>query len=132
MKVAEILRKLADIVDNAEKGNQEPLSTMGDPMSQNLTQQRMTTVEPETPDDADSKGREPELTVMVPPLQQKMEILKKLADLPNEYDRKDDLEDNEDEDEEEKEEPEDDEDEVSKIKRMAGIESASEDNDITG
>lgn len=126
MKVAEILRKLADIVDKAEKGNQDPLSTMGDPMSQNLTQQRMTTVEPETPDDADSKGREPELTVMVPPLQQKMEILKKLADLPNEYDRKDDSEE-EDEDDEH-----DDEDEVSKIKRMAGIESTSEDNDITG
>jgi hypothetical protein len=79
-------------------------------MSQNSTQHRLTPVttnEPELDDDP----------VMVPPLQAKLEILKKSEGMPNVYD-------------------DEGNDEVAVIKKNAGLTAiqheASEDNDIVG
>ena len=58
MKAAEILRKLADLVDTIERGDTEP--------------------------ESDNTG------VMVPPLQQKIEIMKKSQGLDNIYDQDED------------------------------------------
>ena len=118
MRAAEILRKLADIVDSAEQQpatdelGRSPGSDGGDVMS-NTTMQRMDPVpEPENDTGDDDK--------MVPPLQAKIEILKKSEGLPNVYDSCDAQE----------------EDELSALKKRAGLttaqQEASEDNDLVG
>jgi hypothetical protein len=98
MKMAEILRKLADIVDSGD-------------LSSNSTMSRTKVVNVEKPEDAEG-------SVMVPPLQSKLELLKKSEGLPNVYD-------------------EEGSDELYVIKKNAGLAraaqiEASEDNDITG
>jgi hypothetical protein len=102
MKMSDILRDLAELLDQNQ--------SQGADMSQNTTQQRMTLV----------KADEPELDddpVMVPPLQAKLEILKKSEGLPSIYDGEGS-------------------DELAAIKKNAGLTAAqheaSEDNDITG
>ena len=104
MKMADILRDLADLIDQK----------MGvvDPAADNTTQQRMTPV----------KAVEPELDdepLMVPPLQAKLEILKKSEGMPNVYD-----------------EAGAEEDELALMKKRAGLTAAqhvaSEDNDVLG
>jgi hypothetical protein len=105
MKMADILRKLADKLDNVDQG-------VDDPTADNATQQRLEPVKTSEPELDDSP-------VMVPPLQAKLEILKKSEGIPNVYD-----------DEEQKP------DELAMLKQRAGItpcqQSAAEDNDITG
>ena len=102
MKMADILRDLADLIDQK----------MGvvDPAADNTTQQRMTPV----------KAVEPELDdepLMVPPLQAKLEILKKSEGMPNVYSGEGT-------------------DELAAIKKNAGLTAAqheaSEDNDVLG
>jgi hypothetical protein len=102
MKMADILRDLADLIDQK----------MGvvDPAADNTTQQRMTPV----------KSVEPELDdepLMVPPLQAKLEILKKSEGMPNVYSGEGT-------------------DELAAIKKNAGLTAAqheaSEDNDVLG
>jgi hypothetical protein len=107
MKMSDILRDLADLMDQKQQGSQ------GADMSQNSTQQRMDPVEP----------TEPELDpnpVMVPPLQAKLEILKKSEGIPNVYDSEGDAGNAE----------------LAVIKKNAGLTAAqheaSEDNDIVG
>ena len=71
MKMADVLRNLADLLDQKQEQDSN--------MSQNSTQQRIsaiTTVEPELDDDP----------IMVPALQQKHELLKKVAGVPSAYD----------------------------------------------
>jgi len=71
MKMSDILRDLADLLD--QKQGQDA------GMSQNSTQQRMTAITPTEPELDD----EP---VMVPALQQKHELLKKVAGVASAYD----------------------------------------------
>jgi len=92
MKMADILRGLADELDSAEQGAEQP-------------------------------GAEPAgdaAPTMMPPLQQKIELLKKAVDVPNKFDG----------DQEQG-------DELDQMKQRAGIspviiDSAAEDNDIAG
>ena len=102
MRLADIMRDIANLLDQREGQDAD--------MSQNSTQQRLTPVttnEPELDDDP----------VMVPPLQAKLEILKKSEGMPNVYDGEGD-------------------DEMAAIKKNAGLTAvqheASEDNDIVG
>ena len=104
MKMSDILRDLAELLDQHQG--------QGADMSQNTTQQRMTPV----------KAVEPELDdepLMVPPLQAKLEILKKSEGMPNVYD-----------------EAGAEEDELALMKKRAGLTAAqhvaSEDNDVLG
>jgi len=110
MRAAEILRNLADIIDKAETG-------LADPESQSSIQ--LTKVDSDMPGEHEPTELDPN-PVMVPPLQQKLELLKKAVNMPNVFDQED------------QSEP----DELSSIKKNAGIAAihheASEDNDITG
>jgi hypothetical protein len=98
MKASEILRKLADLIDQNSGGNFDEPSKM----SQDV---EFTPVEVDNEDDT-------EVSVMIPPLQQKLELLKKVAG------------------------PEDEEsNELEIMKRRAGINpyvvyTAGEDNDV--
>jgi len=74
MKLADIMRDIADLID--QKMGQESGS---DPAAASATQQRMTPAEVEKPEDVEG-------AVMVPPLQAKLEILKKSEGIPNVYD----------------------------------------------
>ena len=80
MKMAEILRSLADKLETIEKGDDRPANTgpTGDHFQHDVE------------DGAESGDKDVEVSaVMVPPLQQKLEILKKLsgeADQPDELD----------------------------------------------
>jgi hypothetical protein len=100
MKMAEILRKVADLIDGED--------TAGADFSSNKTQQRLDVVKPSEPELDDNP-------VMIPPLQAKLEILKKSEGLPNVYGCSDEL---------------------SSIKKNAGLsaaqQEASEDNDFLG
>lgn len=98
MKVADLLRKLADVIAAAE----------GDDASMDQTN-KPELMQVDVPNDDTSDAG-----VFVPPLQAKLELLKKSVDVPNVYDKEDELVD---------------------IKKNAGIAAqhiASEDNDITG
>jgi hypothetical protein len=100
MKMSDILRDIAELLDQRQ--------SQGADMSQNTTQKRMTPVqapEPELDDDP----------LMVPPLQQKHELLKKVAGVDNTYDNN--------------EEPEQG-DELGRMRKMAGIVVAGDENDI--
>jgi hypothetical protein len=96
MKMADILRTLADKLDH-----------ISDDTS---SQAELTPVNHETTDDT-------EVTVMVPPLQAKLEILKKSEGIPSVYD-------------------EQGTDELETIKKNAGLspcqQEAAEDNDMLG
>lgn len=97
MKASEILRKFADMLDQKAPASK---------------QNRLTPVDVEPGDNGADQPK------MVPPLQAKLEILKKSEGLPNVYDKCDAP------------------DELDMIKKRAGITTgqmeASEDNDITG
>jgi hypothetical protein len=103
MKMADVLRSLADKLDSIEQGSQD--ADQGQPP----TQQRMDPV-------GDVPGGDTDTTKMVPPLQAKLELLKKATGVDSVYDNSDELND---------------------IKKLTGIKAvvqheASEDNDITG
>ena len=92
MKTAEILRKLADMLDNeAETPADAPTLSHGTklkPVEVNNTEQG-------------------EVTVPIPPLQAKIELLKKSEGLPNAYDKCND--------------EDSDDDELAVIKKNAGL-----------
>lgn len=117
MRMAEILRKLADIVDKAESGEQ----------SEKPNQAALTQVPSEIPGEAGPKSPDAQLDKMVPPLQQKLELLKKATGVSNEFDGNDS---NSAVEVEVEVEPE--QDELSRMKKMAGIHFGSEDNDVVG
>jgi len=100
MRLADIMRDIADLLDQQQ--------SQGADLSQNLTQQRMTPAEVEEPELSD----EP---LMVPPLQQKHELLKKVAGVDNTYSND--------------EEPEQGDD-LNRMRKMAGIVVAGDENDI--
>jgi hypothetical protein len=101
MKMADILRDLANKLDSIEQGTDAPKQTGLSPVG-------------EIPSgDTDTNK-------MVPPLQAKLEILKKSEGLPNVYD----------------EQGQSQEDEITLMKKRAGLTAvqheASEDNDVLG
>ena len=100
MKAAEILRQLADLIDQ-NSGNNEPRATSA------------VDLVPVAVDNTDNT----ETSVMVPPLQVKLEILKKSEGIPNIYDN------NNDEDIQ-----------LAAMKKNAGLtacqQTAAEDNDV--
>ena len=103
MKVADLLRKLADVISAAESGEQ-----VG---HEEHVPQNVNTVELE-PVDADNDDHS-DGNVFVPPLQQKLELLKKATGVDSVYGN------------------EEDPDELDDIKKNAGIIfTAGEDNDI--
>jgi hypothetical protein len=110
MRAAEILRKLADVVDAAEQGGEVDQlgrssgSEGGDAMS-GKTMQRMEPVPNEMPGERKDEAPEPELGKMVPPLQQELELEKKEVGVDNEFDRNDT----------------EGSDELASIKRFAGL-----------
>lgn len=105
MKLADIMRDIADLIDQKvrQQGNADSTSS---------GQNHLEPIEVEQP--ADEKQPK-----MIPPLQAKLEILKKSEGLPNVYD---DCSNNNDE--------------LAVIKKNAGLtatqKEASEDNDISG
>jgi len=106
MNIAEILRGLADKIASMETGTQTPTQSMG--------QAQLQPVEVDNTDHTDD-------AVMIAPLQQKIELLKKSVGVPSAFDG------------EEQDQP----DELELMKRNAGvpavaIQLAGEDNDITG
>ena len=109
MKMADVLRNLADKLDGIEGGN-----TNGDNMGKQASD-----FQHSVDDGAESGDRDVEVTgVMIPPLQQKLEILKKSVDMDNAFD-------------------DNGADELDDIKKLTGIKAviaqeAGEDNDITG
>ena len=77
MKMSDILRNLADKLDHIEGGD-----TSGDNMGKEASD-----FQHDVHDGAESGDQEVELsTVMVPPLQQKLELLKKATGVDNVYD----------------------------------------------
>ena len=100
MRAAEILRQLADIIDKAE----DPTQVMAQPA-----------VEIDLETDSEQDDQINVQDVMVPPLQQKMELLKKVSGVNNIYD--------------DGEEP----DELDDIKKNAGIMHLhADDSDLAG
>jgi hypothetical protein len=98
MRLADIMRDIADLLDQKQG--------QGADLSQNLTQQRMTP----------ARAAEPELDdepVMVPALQQKHELLKKVAGVPSAYDDQDTKETGE----------------LDRMRKMAGIVVAGDEID---
>jgi hypothetical protein len=110
MKMADILRNLADKLDGIESGN-----TSGDNMGKQASD-----FQHSVDDGAESGDREVELTgVMIPPLQQKLEVLKKATGMDNAFDN------------------DQGSDELDDIKKLTGIKAviqqeAGEDNDVVG
>ena len=115
MKLSDIIRDIADLIDQKmSQGGTDDIgrslgSDGGDAMD-NKTMRRMQPVpEPEQDTGDDDK--------MVPPLQQKHELLKKVAGVDNEYDR-------------EAADCDDAPDEIARMKKMAGIVIAGDENEI--
>ena len=104
MKMADILRNIADLIDQTQSGNDAA------DLSNNRTQNRLDVVQVDEPELDDNP-------VMVPPLQAKLEILKKSEGIPNVYGGEGT-------------------DELAMIKKNAGLTAsqheASEDNDVLG
>lgn len=69
MRASELLRKFADMIDQAEGGESHGMQPHAE----------LTPVEVDHTDGTDS-------TTMIPPLQQKLELLKKAVDVPNAFD----------------------------------------------
>jgi hypothetical protein len=109
MKMADILHSIADMLDKHEGGD-----ISGDNMGKEASD-----FQHDVHDGAESGDQHAELTgVMIPPLQQKLEILKKSAGMDNAFDDQGS-------------------DELDDIKKLTGIKAviqheASEDNDIVG
>jgi hypothetical protein len=109
MKMSDILRSIADELDGKQSSGDAPENTAktADDFQHDVN------------DGAESGDQEVELTkVMIPPLQQKLEILKKSAGMDNAFDNSGS-------------------DELEDIKKLTGIRAviqheASDDNDITG
>ena len=101
--MADVLRDMADMLDQTVDKEPEQARAPG-----------LTPVEVTHSDETDS-------SVMIPPLQQKIELLKKAVDVDNHFDN-----------------DSNDEDELSRIKHLGGIPKAAviqisgEDNDILG
>jgi hypothetical protein len=113
MRASEILRSLADLIDSAEQpANKAQQAIQAAPQQLSPAEPKSALIAVSVPkNDTDDSG------VFVPPLQAKLEILKKSEGLPNVYD-------------------EECADEMGELRKRAGIgpaqQVASEDNDVLG
>lgn len=98
MKLSDIMRDIADLLDQ-----------QGDAPQGGATNTHLKPVQAPEPEMADQP-------LMVPPLQQKHELLKKVAGVDNAYDREADC----------AQQP----DELDRMKKMAGIVMAGDENEI--
>jgi len=125
MKIADILRRLADNIDGHSQGGQpdpalqNPAELQAVPTGQNIVVVDTDTDDKPSPNGTTASGndREPE-ELFLPPLQQKQELLKKAVGVENVYDdgRPGDATD------ENAEAPDpEQEDLLDRIKRMAGV-----------
>jgi hypothetical protein len=103
MKVNDILKQLADFVNNHRSGEQPERAVQTNAEGQELARE---------PDD-----------LFVPPLQQKIELLKKAVGVENIYDE--DQQAREAEEAEAKKSTAEEEDELDRMKRAAGIPAAA-------
>ena len=101
MKLSDIMRDIADLIDQKIGKGIEDGGT---------TNSHLTPVQPPEPEMKD----EP---VMVPPLQQKHELLKKVAGVDNAYDQAGDADS-------------DNSNELDRMKKMAGIVVAGDENEV--
>jgi hypothetical protein len=106
MRASEILRGLADLIDNAEGGQMSTPTPVAQVQAVELV-----------PVDVPNQDNA-EKTTMVPPLQQKIELLKKSLDVDNEFDRGFDQVDQEQETEAQ---PEHEHNDLDRMREMAGI-----------
>jgi hypothetical protein len=106
MKTAEILRSLANLIDAEEQAAQQPVQpqvvVQPPPVVVNINNSEKVTKSAATAEPAEEPVSD-NLGVMVPPLQQKIELMKKSAGVESAYDQ----------------DPE--EDELDILKRQAGI-----------
>ena len=109
MRASEILRGLADLIDGAD-GGQMSAPPVQAPVA-HVQAVELVPVDVDNQNDA-------EKTTMVPPLQQKIELLKKSLDVDNEFDRGFDQVDQEQEAEAQ---PEHEHDDLDRMREMAGI-----------
>lgn len=109
MRASEILRGLADLIDNVEQGGeqQQPQAAIATSTEIEQPKAHLAVVDVDNQDDTDK-------TTMVPPLQQKIELLKKSVNVDNEFDQGFDQVDQEQKGEQEV-------DELAVIKKNAGI-----------
>lgn len=116
MKASEILRTLADLIDSADQPQSNSQQAIQAVTAQAVPHRDQT---PDLVAVAVPNQDETDTSVFVPPLQAKLEILKKSEGIPNVYDGAGQ-----------------EEDELDTIKKHAGLTTAqkiaSEDNDITG
>ena len=111
MKMADVLRDLADKIDGMGQGEETASPANTGPTADHFHH--------EVNDGAESGDKDVDVSaVMIPPLQQKLEILKKTAGMDNAFD-------------------DHGSDELDDIKKLTGVKAvighvASEDNDITG
>jgi len=106
MKMSDILRDLAELLDQQD-GQQDGQAA---DMSGNSTQARMQEVPADMPGQSTPKSDDPQLDKMVPPLQQKLELLKKVSGVDNEFDKNS--------------QP----DELARMKQMAGIQMVDQED----
>jgi hypothetical protein len=106
MKMSEILRQLSDMVAAAEQGGGDGQAVPQTPGTANQTQ--LTAVEVDNTDNTEPGG------VFVPPLQAKLELLKKAVDVDNVYNKGG-------EDGDLTGQGADNEDEIARMKKMAGV-----------
>ena len=79
MRASEILRKLADVIDSAEGGQEQAVAPQAE--HPNV---RVALAAPQEPASEQPQGAE---TTFVPPLQAKIELLKKAVDVDSIYDQ---------------------------------------------
>jgi hypothetical protein len=103
MRMSEILRQLSDLIASAEK-----VSSQSQPDDQTNGTAELTPVQVSNTDNTDPGG------VFVPPLQAKLELLKKAVNVDNVYNQGDDDGDMTDQ-------GNDNEDQFSRIRKLAGI-----------
>jgi len=108
MKMSDLLRSMADMMDQKEGESPDRPENSGKSADD---------FQHELDAGAESGDKEVEIGAMMPPLQQKLEILKKATGMDNAFDNS--------------------RDELADIKKLTGIKAviqhdASEDNDITG
>ncbi|CAB4125300.1 hypothetical protein UFOVP181_71 [uncultured Caudovirales phage] len=111
MKMADILHKIADLIDQTEGGEESSDRPENTGKSSEDFQH-------DVDDGAESGGSDKEVGKFVPPLQAKLELLKKASGVDSHYD-------------------DEGSDELDDIKKLTGIKAviqqeAGEDNDITG
>jgi hypothetical protein len=135
MRVADLLRAMVDMVDSAEqqnsRGSAQPAPTVVVVNNTPNNQQQQPQQQQPAPQQQQPAGTlnpvqvsntdDSEKTTMVPPLQQKIELLKKSVGVNNEFSQGFDQVDQEHEAEQQgQQEP----DELERVKKMAGIPQA--------